>query len=41
MRMHADVLENFIKIHPMNVDIAYAHYLKGLSEYMQISRSVS
>lgn len=35
----SDVLENFIKIHPLHVDIAYAHYLKGLSEYMQISRA--
>lgn len=34
-----DVLNIFINIHPMNEDIAYAHYLKGLSEYMQISRS--
>lgn len=34
-----DVLNIFIQIHPMNVDAAYAYYLKGLSEYMQISRS--
>ena len=34
-----DVLSIFIQIHPMNVDIAYAYYLRGLSEYMQISRS--
>ena len=34
-----DVLDNFIKIHPMNLDISYAYYLKGLAEYMQISRS--
>lgn len=32
-----DVLDTFIKLHPMNVDIAYAHYLKALSYYMQIS----
>lgn len=35
----SDVLDNFIKIHPLHVDIVYAHYLKGLSEYMRISRS--
>ncbi len=35
----SDVLENFIKIHPMNIDIAYAYYLRGLAEYMQISRA--
>ncbi len=34
----ADVLDNFTKIHPMNIDIAYAYYLKGMAEYMQISR---
>lgn len=32
-----DVLDIFIKLHPMNVDVAYAHYLKALSYYMQIS----
>lgn len=32
-----DVLDIFIKLHPMNVDIAYAHYLKALCYYMQIS----
>ena len=32
-----DVLDMFIKLHPMNVDIAYAYYLKALSYYMQIS----
>ncbi|WPY00867.1 Outer membrane protein assembly factor BamD [Candidatus Trichorickettsia mobilis] len=32
-----DVLDTFIKLHPMNIDIAYAYYLKGLSYYMQIS----
>lgn len=32
-----DVLDNFIKLHPMNVDISYAHYLKALSYYMEIS----
>lgn len=35
----SDVLENFIKIHPLHEDIAYAHYLKGLAEYMQISKA--
>ena len=34
-----DVLNIFINIHPMHEDIAYAYYLRGLSEYMQISRS--
>jgi outer membrane protein assembly factor BamD len=34
-----DVLRVFIQIHPMNQDIAYAYYLRGLAEYMQISRS--
>lgn len=33
----ADVLDIFIKLHPMNIDIAYAYYLKALSYYMQIS----
>jgi outer membrane protein assembly factor BamD len=32
-----DVLDTFIQLHPMNVDIGYAYYLKGLSYYMQIS----
>jgi outer membrane protein assembly factor BamD len=32
-----DVLDMFIKLHPMNIDIAYAYYLKALSYYMQIS----
>jgi len=32
-----DVLDNFIKIHPVHEDIAYAFYLKGLAYYMQIS----
>jgi len=32
-----DVLDTFIKLHPMNVDISYAYYLKALSYYMQIS----
>jgi len=35
----ADVLENFIKIHPLHSDISYAYYLKGLSEYMQVARA--
>ena len=34
-----DVLNIFINIHPMNEDVAYAYYLRGLAEYMQISRS--
>lgn len=33
----ADVLEMFIKLHPRHVDIAYAYYLKALSNYTQIS----
>lgn len=32
-----DVLDTFIELHPMNVDIAYAYYLKALSYYMEIS----
>ncbi len=32
-----DVLDMFIKLHPANVDIAYAYYLKALSYYMLIS----
>jgi outer membrane protein assembly factor BamD len=32
-----DVLDSFIKLHPMHEDIAYAYYLKALSYYMQIS----
>lgn len=32
-----DVLDLFVKLHPMNIDIAYAYYLKALSYYMQIS----
>ncbi|WP_367363947.1 outer membrane protein assembly factor BamD [Candidatus Tisiphia endosymbiont of Nedyus quadrimaculatus] len=32
-----DVLDTFIKLHPMHEDIAYAYYLKALSYYMQIS----
>lgn len=32
-----DILEMFIKLHPMNVDIAYAYYLKALAYYMQVS----
>lgn len=34
-----DVLNIFIQIHPAHQDIAYAYYLRGLSEYMRISRS--
>ncbi|HJD66976.1 MAG TPA: outer membrane protein assembly factor BamD [Rickettsia endosymbiont of Bembidion lapponicum] len=32
-----DVLDIFINLHPANVDIAYAYYLKALSYYMLIS----
>lgn len=32
-----DILDNFIRLHPMNIDIGYAYYLKALSYYMQIS----
>lgn len=32
-----DVLDSFIKLHPMHEDVAYAYYLKALSYYMQIS----
>lgn len=32
-----DVLDTFTKLHPMNVDIAYAYYLKALCHYTQIS----
>ncbi|RYE06028.1 MAG: outer membrane protein assembly factor BamD [Rickettsiaceae bacterium] len=34
-----DVLEVFIKLHPSNIDIAYARYLRALSYYMQISNT--
>lgn len=30
-------LNRFIRLHPTNRDVAYAHYLKGLSYYEQIS----
>jgi len=30
-------LDRFIHLHPSNRDVAYAHYLKGLSYYEQIS----
>ncbi len=30
-------LDRFIQLHPSNRDVAYAHYLKGLSYYEQIS----
>ncbi len=30
------VLDRFIQLHPGNKDIAYAHYLRGLSHYEQI-----
>ena len=33
----ADILDTFINLHPANIDIAYAYYLKGLSYYMLIS----
>lgn len=32
-----DVLEVFIKLHPRHQDIAYAYYLKAMSNYIQIS----
>ncbi len=32
-----DTLDRFIQLHPGNRDIAYAHYLKALSYYEQIS----
>jgi outer membrane protein assembly factor BamD len=32
-----DILDVFIKLHPMNVDIAYAYYLKAICHYMEIS----
>lgn len=32
-----DVLDIFIKLHPRHEDIAYAYYLKSLSNYVQIS----
>ncbi|WP_347939347.1 outer membrane protein assembly factor BamD [Rickettsia oklahomensis] len=32
-----DILDTFINLHPANVDIAYAYYLKALSYYMLIS----
>ncbi len=32
-----DVLDVFIKLHPMYKDVSYAFYLKALSYYMQIS----
>lgn len=33
----ADVLDIFLKLHPRHQDIAYAYYLKALSNYVQIS----
>ncbi|AFE52630.1 hypothetical protein MA5_02250 [Rickettsia prowazekii str. GvV257] len=32
-----DILNMFINLHPANIDIAYAYYLKALSYYMLIS----
>ncbi len=32
-----DVLDVFIKLHPRHLDVAYAYYLKALSNYTQIS----
>jgi outer membrane protein assembly factor BamD len=32
-----DVIDGFIVLHPLNVDIAYAYYLKALCYYMEIS----
>jgi outer membrane protein assembly factor BamD len=34
-----DVLDIFIKIHPLHEDVAYAYYLKALSYYMQMSNA--
>ena len=31
-----DILENFIKLHPMHEDISYAYYLRALCYYNQI-----
>ncbi|NRB10985.1 MAG: outer membrane protein assembly factor BamD [Rickettsiaceae bacterium] len=32
-----DILEIFIKLHPRHKDVAYAYYLRALSNYVQIS----
>ena len=32
-----DILDIFVKLHPRHEDIAYAYYLKALSNYIQIS----
>jgi outer membrane protein assembly factor BamD len=32
-----DVIENFLAIHPLHEDVAYAMYLKSICYYMQIS----
>lgn len=32
-----DVIDNFLAIHPLHEDVAYAMYLKSLNYYMQIS----
>jgi len=32
-----DILDNFIKIHPLHQDIAYAYYLKALAAFHQLS----
>ncbi|MBP7189856.1 MAG: outer membrane protein assembly factor BamD [Rickettsiaceae bacterium] len=34
-----DVLDIFIRLHPMHQDISYVYYLKGLCYYMEISDS--
>ncbi len=34
----SDVLDIFITLHPLNSDIAYAYYLKALSNYVQIGQ---
>lgn len=34
-----DVLDIFIKLHPVHQDIAYVYYLKALSYYMQMSNA--
>jgi outer membrane protein assembly factor BamD len=32
-----DILDNFIKLHPMHEDISYAYYLKALAAFHQLS----
>ena len=33
-----DIIENFVQLHPMHKDIAYAYHLKSMAYYMQIPR---